>query len=62
MKIEQFDPALRKSLLDDINDLENNNARALPRTERLENPTRILSGVSEIIDAEEEEIDLEDFR
>ena len=51
MKIESFDPSLRKSLLDDINDLEN---------VRIDNPTTlILPGVEE---ADEEELDLEDFR
>ena len=49
MKIENFDPSLRKSLLDDINELENKNVK-------VENPTKILSGV---VETEEEEVDLE---
>ena len=53
MKIdESFDPSLRKSLLDDINELVNN--------EGIGDPTSLLlPGVEE---AEEEEVDLEDFR
>lgn len=52
MKIENFDPSLRKSLLDDINDLENNEGIG-------NSNTLILPGVEE---TEEEEVDLEDFR
>ena len=52
MKIDSFNPALRKSLLDGIKDLEEgNDIRDTIRTNTLPN----------VVEAEEEEVDLEDF-
>ena len=46
MKIENFDPALRTSLLEGINEIEDNYRQTLPN----------------VVEMDEEELDLEDFK